>query len=259
MIPYFRIIQFDIGPIPIRIWGLMVALGVVAAIVLSVIEAKRRGVPREDIIDLAFWGILGSMIGGRLLYVALEFSSYADSLIDVFKVWEGGMSIIGGFIGAFTAGWFYLRHKKKDFLTYSDIIIFGLPVGLWIGRLGCFFVYDHPGTPTSFFLGQEYIDGIVRHNHGLYLSLSGLLLMILFLVIWRIKADRKPGFYTALFLVWYGIVRFILDFFRATDLEAVDTRYAGLTMPQYAAIGMVVIGLGLWYYLYRYSPKNKKA
>lgn len=251
MIPYFTVELFYLGPVPIRIWGLLVAAGILIGLFVSVWAAKKRGLDSERLIDMAFWVVLSSLVGGRLVHILLHLQRYIDDPVAIFKIWQGGMTVTGGFIGAALAAWLYLRAKKLSFLEYGDAAIFGLPVGLWIGRLGCFFVYDHPGTVTSFFLGQHYADGLIRHNHGLYLSINGLLLAVAFFILLKQKLNRPNGFYIAFFLVWYGVVRFILDFFRAYDLPVTDPRYLGLTVAQYTAILMVALGGYLWYFIYR--------
>lgn len=262
MIPYFQITQIMIGPIPVYVWGGLVALGMLTALMVSRRVASIYGVSREVVTDLSFWVIVSSLLGGRIVYVISEWQRYEGQLSELVKVWEGGMSITGGFAGAFLAGWLYLRKKEESFLTLSEIIVLGLPLGLFIGRLGCLFIFDHPGAPTSFFLGQEYADGIVRHNHGLYLSLNGLFIATIFWLVWKKFGRLTTGTYTALFLSIYGIIRFFLDFFRATDLVSSDARFLGLTVAQYGALLMIVAGGYLWYSIKRkdaYAESTKKT
>lgn len=257
MIPYFQWHTIYIGVVPVQVWGLMVALGIACGLLLSVWAAKRRGLDAQIVADAAFWVIIAALLGGRLVYVLSEIDRYVGAPADIVKLWEGGMSISGGFIGALVAAWLYFRYKKIDFWSYADVMIFGLPLGLFIGRLGCFFIFDHPGKPTRFFLGQEYIDGIVRHNHGLYLSLNGLLLTVLFLLLWRRLQHATSGWFVVLFLCIYGSVRFVLDFFRATDLAYSDSRFIGLTVAQWLSIVMVAAGIAAWYYVVHTRKEHK--
>jgi phosphatidylglycerol:prolipoprotein diacylglycerol transferase len=255
MIPFFQWTEIQLGPLPIQVWGLMVALGIALGLRVSVWAAKQRGLEHKYVVDAAAWIIVASLFGGRAIYVLSEWQLFAGDLASVIAVWEGGMSISGGFIGALIAAIIYFRAKKLPFFDYADVTIFGLPIGLFIGRLGCFFIFDHPGAPTSFFLGETYIDGIVRHNHGLYLSLNGLLLTMLFFLVWK----RKPakGTFVALFALCYGLMRFALDFFRATDLSSADSRWFGLTVAQYLSLGFIVGGGYLWYAIKRKSVSNQ--
>jgi phosphatidylglycerol:prolipoprotein diacylglycerol transferase len=249
MIPFFQWSDLTIGPVTIHVWGLMVSLGILAGLTLACWFAKRNGLSAERMLDAAFWAIIAGLIGSRVVYVFSELSLYTAHPVDVFKVWEGGMSFSGGLIGAAVATWLYFRKKSLPWRQYVEAGVMGLPLGIAIGRLGCFFIYDHPGTATHFFLGETYIDGVVRHNHGLYLSIEEFVLAMIFFILWKRNPQRKTGFYTAFFLLWYGILRFALDFLRATDLPNADVRYAGLTIAQYTAIALIVGGAIVWYSL----------
>lgn len=259
MIPFFQWLTIPLGPLQIQVWGLFVALGLFVGLQFSLWAAKKRGLEKEIVMDAALWIIFSSLVGARLIYLVTEWETAAFTrIIDLFAIWNGGMSISGGFLGALFAAFFFLRYKKVAFLPYADVLIFGLPVGLWIGRLGCFFIFDHPGRETTFFLGQMYLDGVVRHNHGLYLSLNGLFLTILFLFLWHRIARPRIGMYLAVFGVVYGGVRFFLDFFRATDLAAVDSRFFGLTFAQYLSVVCIVAGVALWYAISRKHSERKE-
>lgn len=243
MIPYFQLISFKIGFITVQVWGLMVSLGIIAALIFIYFLAKKIGLAYKRIPDLGFWVILAALIGGRVFYVLGEASYFFQNPLNIFKIWEGGMSISGGFVFAALAGWLYCKKNKLNFWEYLNVCLFGLPLGLGIGRLGCFFIFDHPGTKTNFFLGEEYIDGIIRHNHGLYLSLESFILFFLFLFIYyrRDAINRvSTGIYAIIFLIGDGLARFILDFYRI-----MDPRFFGLTIAQYLAVLMIAGGVAL--------------
>ncbi len=249
MIPFFQWTAIALGPVTIHVWGLMVSLGILVGLLVALRVAKRRGLNAEKMMDVAFWAIFSALIGSRLLYVLVELPEYIDAPLNVFKVWEGGLSFSGGLLGAAIAAWVYFRRHDLPWRAYVESGVMGLPIGIAIGRLGCFFIFDHPGIPTSFFLGEEYIDRIVRHNHGLYLSIEQLALSIVFFVLWKSNPQRRIGVYTALFLLWHGVARFLLDFWRAIDLPNSDPRFFGLTVAQYLSI-VAVVGAGiLWYSL----------
>lgn len=251
MLPFIQWTQFHIGPVPIQVWGLFVALGIALGLWVSVRVARARSLNTDAVMDIGLWSIASALIGARLFYALTEWQEYSGHWIDALRVWEGGMSITGGFLGALVGALVTMKLKKLSYLDYSDAIIVGLPVGLWIGRLGCFFIFDHPGTPTQFILGQLYLDGVVRHNHGLYLSLNGLVLSIIFYWCWKHRERLFNGFFLVFFLLWYGVVRFLLDFLRASDLGYSDSRFFGLTAAQYGAMAMVVFGAWIWYALKR--------
>ena len=245
MIPYIATTGWTIGPLTIQIWGLLVACGILAGTFAASRFAKQRGLKSDVIWNLTTWVIIGAFVFGRLFHIAFyDFAYFLENPAELFAIWHGGLSITGGFLGAVIFGIIYLKQKKLNIWSYTDTAIFGLPLGLWIGRIGCFLIHDHPGKETGFFLGVQYPDGIVRHDHGFYLSFNGLLMFLVFLYLAKRKV--KTGTFIIIFLLWYGIIRFVLDFYRATDGAIVDDRYLSLTPAQYGSMVMVGLGVYLW-------------
>ncbi|PIQ67710.1 prolipoprotein diacylglyceryl transferase [Candidatus Uhrbacteria bacterium CG_4_9_14_3_um_filter_41_35] len=249
MIPYFEWTSVQIGPLTLYVWGFFVAMGFILGAYVAGLFAKKRGQNPKIIHDLVVYLMGGGIVGGRLGYI-LFYSpqTFIQDPISMLYVWDGGLSIFGGFVVSTLAGIWYLKKKQVDVWSYADSAIFGLPLGLFIGRIGCFLIHDHPGTATHFVLGVQYPDGVVRHDHGLYLSINGLVLALLFL--WISRKPRPVGTYIAVFLAWYGVVRFTLDFYRS-----VDVRYGGLTPAQYFSICLVIFGGWLLYSL-KNNPNN---
>ncbi len=246
MIPYFQITFLPIGPVHIQVWGLMVALGMVAAIALGSREAKRRGLDPNVFFDFASWIMAFALIGGRLFF-ALAYSpaAYLAHPLRLLYVWEGGMSSIGGFIGAGLGAWLFVRRRKISFTRYGDVACYALPLGYGVGRIGCFLIHDHPGTLSHGLLAVQYPRG-ARLDHGLLLSLTGFAIFIAFWCINRRKSgaaalSADKGF-LPLFMLSYGVIRFFLDFFRAADLSGSDVRYFHLTPAQYATALMALGG-----------------
>ncbi len=168
---------------------------------------------------------------------------YFFAPLEIFKFWEGGMSSFGGFLGAFLGGWWYIKRNALDFLTWADAAVFGLPLGLAIGRIGCFLTRMHPGIKSNFFLAVPMEDG-ARLDLGLLESLAAGAILLVFLL-----CDRRPrrkGFFLGLFLLLYGSARFFLDFLRAADISMADARYAGLTPSQYGSLLFIVIGCSIF-------------
>lgn len=240
MLPYIEFTQFYFGPIPVNVWGLCVALGVVLAAYVAGWFVRREGGDPKKIYDLAFWVLLTGVIGARLGYILFyDLEMIWERPLEIPAIWHGGMSIFGGAAAATLFTLWHLRRQHLDVWKYIGASVFGLPVGLFIGRIGCFLIHDHPGTATDFILGVEYPDGVIRHDHGLYLSLNGLLMAIVFFILAR--TPRKPAFYIALFSVWYGLLRFFLDFLRIADV-----RYLGLAPSQYFGIVLAAVGIGIF-------------
>ena len=246
MIPWFQYQTINAGFLKLNVWGILVSLGFLVGMVVVYFELKKKKLDASRVYDLAFWIILFALVGSRMLYVLENISVYLSSPFDILKLWQGGMSVYGGFIGATLAAVIYLKRHKLDFWQYADAVIFGLPLGLFIGRLGCFLIHDHPGVKTNFFLGVAYPDG-VRYDLGLCLSINGLILFLFFLILHR--REWFSGFYVATFAIWYGVARFFLDFLRARDLIGTDPRYFGLTLAQYLSIVLFATGCMLFYKL----------
>jgi phosphatidylglycerol:prolipoprotein diacylglycerol transferase len=253
MIPYFQFTTFNLGPVVIQVWGLFVAIGILFGAYVATQMAKKRGLDDVLIWDMVFWVIIAAFVGARIIHVIYEPAYYIASPMEIFKIWKGGLSIMGGFLGAGICGVLYLRKKQVDVYKYVDTAVFGLPLGLFVGRIGCFFIHDHPGIMTDFVGGVQYVDG-TRHDHGLYLSLNGLCLFLFFLYLAKKKVGT--GVYLITFLIWYGIVRFALDFLRANDGGIVDIRYFDLTPAQYLSAVMFGLGIFLWVNFNKLSKKN---
>lgn len=242
----------QIGPFALQIWGILVAAGILLGAYSSARFAQKQGFSRDQIYNCAFYLILTAFIGARLFHVIAYYPHYYwRNPLQILFIWQGGYSVIGGFIGAFLAFIIFLRVKKLKFWDLADSMIYGLPLGLGTGRIGCFLIHDHPGVPTSFFLGVKQPNGTVIHDHGLYLSINGLLLALVFF--WFNRKPQIKGYFLGFFLVWYGIVRFLLDFLRVGDMK-----YWHLTPAQYFSILMVLAGVICYINIYKYRKYEKK-
>ncbi|MFO0765033.1 MAG: prolipoprotein diacylglyceryl transferase [Patescibacteria group bacterium] len=237
MIPYFGIVSFSLGPVTIYTWGLLVALGYLIGTYVAYRRAKSRGLDADKILDLSVWIFAASFIGARLMHVLFyDDGTFAAAPLKMFDPRIAGFSMVGGLLGAAVIALWYLRRHKLNWIAYADTMIWGLPWGCGVGRLGCFLIHDHPGTLTHFFLGVKYPNGEVRHDHGLYLSLIGLATGLWFL--WLNRKQRQPGFWLGCYMAIEGLSRFGLDFYRIADKT-----YFYLTPTQWLAIPMFVAGL----------------
>ncbi len=237
MIPWFEFHSFMLGPLRIQVWGTLVALGFLAAIWVAARCAKQQNIHPNHIWNMAPWILVSAFVGARLFHVLFYSPIWYWS-----HPWEAvnfalpGFSMMGGVIGGVLAGLIYAKYHKLNLWSMADLVAYALPLGTAIGRIGCFLIHDHPGTLTNFILGVKYPDG-VRHDHGLYLSLLGWAIFILFYFLGRKK--RPPGYFVGLWLVIDGFVRFVLDFYRIGD-----TRYIGLTPTQWLLI--LTVATGIW-------------
>jgi phosphatidylglycerol:prolipoprotein diacylglycerol transferase len=236
MIPWFESHTYSIGPLVLQTWGTFVAAGYLLGSWLFARRAASRGLDTKHVWDMVFWMFVAAFIGARLFHVLFyDFNHYLAFPLDAIDPRKTGYAIMGGFIGAALAFTWYIRKNGLNWMKYADAAIWGLPWGCAVGRIGCFLIHDHPGVVTSFFGGVRYPDGFVRHDLGLELSVFGFLIGITFLIL-----DCKPrptGFFFALFLIIYGVGRFLLDFLRVAD-----ARVFWFTPTQWTLIGFVVVG-----------------
>jgi phosphatidylglycerol---prolipoprotein diacylglyceryl transferase len=251
---------FSIGPLAVRWYGLMYLVGFVAAYYLAKSRMKRIGWNEDDIGDLLFWGFVGVVAGGRVGYVFFyQFSSFLADPLYLFKIWTGGMSFHGGLIGVLVALWLFARKKTVSFLTVGDFVAPIVPLGLAAGRIGNFIngelwgrVTDVPWAIVFPAAGPE-----PRHPSQLYqFALEGL---TLFVLIWLFSRQPRPtGAVGGLFLAGYGVFRFIVEFARQPDAH-LGLNTLGLSQGQMLSIPMILLGLGLIVYAYKYNNKEGKA
>ena len=260
-IPYTSFPNIDLGFITLRTFGLMVALGVVVgAWVGGRVALADCGISQDDTYRLVTRMIIAAMIGARLAWVITNWDQI-ENPIDVIAVWEGGLQFSGGFIAAVAVGFPTVRHwKGRKGWGAADAYLYGLAIGMAIGRIGCYAVGEHFGGQTNFFLANRYDGGVVRepflgdvpleismvfHNTSLYEILQLLVLFGLMTLLRR--RGVAVGTLAGVFCLWYGIARFLTDFLRVND----DTVF-GLTGAQY--LSLVLIPTGLWI-LMRVRPR----
>jgi phosphatidylglycerol:prolipoprotein diacylglycerol transferase len=248
-IPYETFPEISLGPLTIRTFGLMVALGIVLGASLAGRYVERYGVVRDRVLSFATRMVVVGLIGARLTWVVTHWSEI-DSPVDVIAVWEGGLQFSGGFVAALAYAWPALRAwHPLDRWRLLDGLALGLTVGLALGRVGCYSVGEHLGGPTEFALATRYEGGDTRegplvigqvvHNTSLYEFLH--LAVLAALLGWLLVRRRPtPGVALGVFTLWYGVARFLTDFLRVFDDTAM-----GLTGAQWLCLALVPAGLWL--------------
>lgn len=223
MLPYLHFMHISLGPVKIYTWGLFASLGFLAATLFLI---KKYPAQKDHFINILLYVLIGAIIGARLFFVAFYGAVPAR---DALKIWQGGMSSFGGFIGGALAIFIYSRCKKLNLYELLSKVSFALPLGLATARIGCFLINDHPGIKTvASPFSVAYPDG-PRFDLGLILMLFNAALFIYFLL-------KRKGFYLECLLFFYGLGRFLLDFLRAGEQA-----YAGLLPSQYGSILMLAI------------------
>lgn len=239
MIPYVSWVSFQVGPLTVYVWGMFVALGITAGLLVAAARARRWGLDPVHVWRVGTWVIIGGILGARLWYL-LEYGWELGFTLRLVRVQDGGLSATGAVLGGLAAAVWVARRRHVPLAALLRAAAPGILLGEAIGRLGCFFIHDHLGRPTSFPL-SVIVAGVQRHEVGLELSLVALLGFIVYTFLERRVGAWLLGKEGVFVLLWYSGTRFLLDFLRATDLPIVDPRYGGLTLAQFAAI----VGLGI--------------
>lgn len=209
--------------------------------------------------DLLFWGFLGVIIGGRLGYVLFyQFEYFVSDPIYLIKIWTGGMSFHGGLLGVISAIILFARKKKVSFLAVGDFVAPLVPIGLGAGRIGNFINGELWGratdVPWAVIFASTDPDRLPRHPSQLYqFALEG---VVLFTLLWLFSRKPKPvGAVAGMFLLGYGIVRFVVEFFRQPDAH-LGLNSLGLSQGQLLSLPMIIIGAVIIYRAYSYSTTN---
>lgn len=251
----FDPVIFSIGKIQLHWYGLMYLFAFGSAYLLGMYRAKQAHSPlnQEQVSDLIFYSILGAVIGGRLGYVLFyNFAEYMQAPWTIFAVWQGGMSFHGGLLGVCAVFWLYGRHLNKSFFTMADFAAPLVPIGLGFGRLGNFINGELWGAPSNLPWAMIFPSGgnIARHPSQLYEALlEGLLL---FVIVWLYsRQPRATMSVSGLFLVGYGMFRFMIEFVRLPDKQLGYLWGDWLTMGHVLSTPMIVFGVFLLVYAQR--------
>lgn len=267
MIPYPEIDPtiFKIGPIQIRWYGFMYVAGFVAAYLLIPRQKRAKELGLSGIVtqDLVFYLLIGLILGARLGYVVFyqyhDYASYLRNPLEIIATWHGGMSFHGGFLGAVLAAWFFCRRRRLPFAAVADCVTVTAPIGLGFGRVGNFINGELWGRTTDAPWGMVFPGAgpLPRHPSQLYEALlEGL---VLFIVLWLLRQRPfRDGMMVAFFMLFYGVFRFILEFFREPDAQ-LGFVLGTFTMGQILCLTMVVGGLGLVFWLNGAQPASGKT
>ena len=252
--PHIDPVIFSIGPLAVRWYGMMYLLGFVGAYFMMCHVARIRrfeDLTNENISDLLFYGVLGVVFGGRLGYTLFYNAAYyMKHPLEVFYVWEGGMSFHGGLIGVVTVLLLFCWRRRLAVLMVGDLVVSAVPIGLGFGRIGNFINGELWGRVTTVPWGIVFPGGGSHPRHPSQLYEAGLEGVVLLLVIYLLhRRGVRRGVPAFMFVFLYGTFRFIVEFFRQPDSQ-LGYLWGGATMGQLLSLPMVIVGLcGLIYVL----------
>lgn len=276
LIPFFQIPSLPPGAnFAIHPFGVLVATGILSGAALTIRRGLRLGLQDEMLRTMIFWSVATGLVMAHVLDVLIYQDHGGDlkrllvAIIDV----RSGLSSMAGFAGAVLGLWLFCRRYQQDMLAHADSLAFGLALGWFFGRMGCFVAHDHPGRlvhPGDFLypLGVDYpqligqpIEGWIRTDPsyrridlGFLEVVISAILTTFYFVMERFKP--RKGFFVAAIATYYGPIRFFLDYLRVNESEwrGADPRTFGLTPAQYAAIVVTLLGIYLCVKVARRQP-----
>ena len=244
----FDPVALEIFSFEIRWYSLAYIVGILLGWILAkkIIKNPDHNKKFDDYISYL---IIGIIIGGRLGYVSLyNFNYYINNPVDIFKIWQGGMSFHGALIGIIFTSIIFARKHNQNIFLYLDIVALVAPIGIFFGRVANFINSELYGTITSVPWAVTFIqiDNLPRHPSQLYEALLEGIFLFLLLIFLKNKFLNKPGVISGLFLIFYSIFRFIVEFYRAPD-EQLGYIFLNLSMGQVISLLFILSGILLFY------------
>lgn len=252
-------ILLDFGFIEIRWYSVLILISFIIGYFLIINRSKTKNIDISFISDLIFYVMIFCILGARIYYCIFNLDYYSKNILDIFKVWEGGLAIHGGIVAGIITIFFYSKKKDISLLKLLDIFAPALVLGQAIGRWGNFFNMEAYGPQTTlnvlqklnvpqFIIDGMYIDGSYHHPTFLYESLGCLLIFIIIMLLRNIK-NIKEGVVTSIYLILYGVIRFFIEGLRQDSLMLFNIKIAQL-------VSMIMIVLGLYLFIYKRLKKN---
>ena len=242
--------SFSIFGLNITYYSLCILLGVIVAYIVIRKLSKKHNINPKYLDDIIFYGLLCGIVGARLYYVLFNLDYYLNNLSEIVKVWHGGLAIHGGILAGALFVYLYSRKKKLNFIELTDIILPGVIIAQAIGRWGNFFNQEAYGMMVSRGLLEKLLipDFVIK---GMFIQgnyylptfyIESLFCIFGFILIMIIsKKTKKIGIPTAFYLIWYGILRFIIEIFRTDSLMLFNIKIACVVLIISIILGIILI------------------
>ena len=251
MVHNFDPVLIDLGIIKIHWYSLAYVFGILIGwwygrlIITKKIHGSDQEIYLKNFDDLISYIIIGVIVGGRLGYVIFyNLTFFLNQPIEIFKLWEGGMSFHGGLIGVILSTYIFSKVKKLNYKIYFDIICCAAPIGIFLGRIANFINSELYGTPTDKPWGIIFpeIDNLSRHPSQLYEAfLEGIVLFVLINFLF-LKKNFNYGLISFLFLIFYGIFRIISEFYREPD-KHIGYIFDFISLGSLLSVGMMIFAI----------------
>lgn len=249
------------GGLTVHGYGLMVAIGFLAALAWIRYQSKRVGLSPQVMTDLAFWLMIAALVGSRIVFILVDWRYYLENPLAVFQIWEGGLVFYGGLIACIFTAWYYLKKKKLNFWRVADVFMPGVALGHAFGRVGCFLAgccYGKTCDPHAWYavVFPPHAESLAPQGIAVYptqLIESASNFMIFLFLAWRSRKKAFDGQILLLYLITYAILRGAIELLRG-DGER------GFVVPGWLStsqmLSLVLLVAALLVLLYRRGRKS---
>lgn len=255
-------VAIDLGVIQVYWYSILIFVAMVVASILIFMEAKKKEIDEDFLVNLAFNTILIGIVGARLYYVIFNISYYITNPIEILEIWNGGLAIHGGIIAGLLFVVYYCKKHKVNLIDVLDIIVVGLIIAQAIGRWGNFFNCEAYGGATTyddllyqgipkFVINGMYIMGSYRQPTFFYESLWCFFGFLAMIIIRKLSKTLKKGQLTGFYLVWYGIARLVIEALRTDSLMLGPIKMAQL-------VSVIFIGVGIYLFIRNNKKQDEK-
>ena len=249
MLSYIDPIAFELGPLAVRWYGVIIAVGILLGYFIAQASVQRVGHDKDTLVDIIFWSAIFGFIVARLYFVIFQWPYYIQNPIEIPMIWHGGIAIHGGLIGGFVTGIILCKITNLNPFQIGDVIAPSMILGQGIGRWGNFVNHEAHGGPVSrtflenlhipdFIINTMYIDGKYYHPTFLYESVWDILGFIVLIVL---RKHLRVGDTFCLYLIWYSIGRFFVEGMRTDSLMLTE----GIRVAQLMSVILIIVGIAI--------------